>query len=114
MYENDLVKRKKYSKGENEARNGKEMDEYKVCSTKSIQKREQKKKASLGNVSDASSVQPTATYLVASPKETQHQRFLSLSLSHFQSAIMAPPTDFDLAGLGTPENCVADFCLIPV
>ena len=27
---------------------------------------------------------------------------------------MAPPDDLDLETLGTPENCVADFCLIPV
>ena len=28
--------------------------------------------------------------------------------------IMTPHKDFDLDSLGTPENCVADFCLIPV
>ena len=27
---------------------------------------------------------------------------------------MAPQPDPNLANLGTPENCVADFCLIPV
>ena len=27
---------------------------------------------------------------------------------------MAPSDDPDLKSLGTPENCVADFCLIPV
>lgn len=27
---------------------------------------------------------------------------------------MAPPGELDLETLGTPENCVADFCLIPV
>ena len=29
-------------------------------------------------------------------------------------AIMDPQPDPNLASLGTPENCVADFCLIPV
>lgn len=32
----------------------------------------------------------------------------------FTSAMMAPPDDFDVETLETPENCVADFCLIPV
>lgn len=27
---------------------------------------------------------------------------------------MAPPDDLDIGTLGTPENCVADFCLVPV
>lgn len=27
---------------------------------------------------------------------------------------MAPADDIDLETLGTPENCVADFCLIPI
>ncbi|CAF9923372.1 hypothetical protein IMSHALPRED_005909 [Imshaugia aleurites] len=27
---------------------------------------------------------------------------------------MAPSNDSDLETLGTPENCVADFCLIPI
>ncbi|KAF6225235.1 hypothetical protein HO133_010432 [Letharia lupina] len=28
--------------------------------------------------------------------------------------MMAPPKDLDLETLATPENCVADFCLIPI
>lgn len=28
--------------------------------------------------------------------------------------IMTPHNDLDLDSIGTPENCVADFCLIPV
>lgn len=27
---------------------------------------------------------------------------------------MAPPDDLELKTLGTPDNCVADFCLIPI
>ncbi|CAD6569983.1 MAG: hypothetical protein ASARMPRED_003345 [Alectoria sarmentosa] len=27
---------------------------------------------------------------------------------------MAPPGELDLETLGTPESCVADFCLIPI
>lgn len=34
--------------------------------------------------------------------------------SNLTAAIMAPQCDPDLNSLGTPENCVADFCLIPV
>ena len=36
------------------------------------------------------------------------------NLTNIISAIMAPSNDSDLETLGTPENCVADFCLIPV
>ena len=34
--------------------------------------------------------------------------------SYDQQKSMAPANDIDLDTLGTPENCVADFCLIPV
>lgn len=39
---------------------------------------------------------------------------LRKSHDHHLYALMASPNDLDLETLGTPEACVADFCLIPV
>ena len=48
------------------------------------------------------------------PKSVTFSNAPSRITRAFGSAMMAPPDDFDLKTLGTPENCVADFCLIPV
>ena len=45
-------------------------------------------------------------------RDVQHCGFENLTT--IISAIMAPPDNLDLETLGTPETCVADFCLIPV